>query len=140
MKAIKYLAQKTWRDSYLHQVGHSQVHHEHNRLLGFSDISPEYPERQHVTQQTWCQDHTVHHCIHIVLVCAEICTVFTAVVGKAHLKPRAVYCLVNQQEACIRKAACCLVMKVFERPCCPLWRGGVHASFGEKVCPALIHC
>lgn len=45
---------KNGRKPYLQQVSHSQVHHEHDSLLGFFDVDPEHPQCQHITQKARC--------------------------------------------------------------------------------------
>lgn len=57
--------------SYLKQIGHSEVHHEHHTPLGFPYVDPKHPQSKDVTQQAGCQDDAVHHSINVVLVLVQ---------------------------------------------------------------------
>ena len=106
------------REFHLQKVGHSQVHHEHHGLLGFSDVDPEHPYRQHITQQAWRQDDAVHHGVDVVLVHLQSDVLTGCVV---HLQPGAVswsmVCLTNVRNDCERRSS--LSSAGSQVGCCP---------------------
>ncbi|KAJ0002594.1 hypothetical protein NQD34_007742 [Periophthalmus magnuspinnatus] len=102
---------------YLQEVGHSQVHHKHHSLLSLFDVDSEHPERQHITQQPWRQDHTVDYCVQVVLIRPKVLTAPTALV---HLISGSK----SLSESLIKMAA---------PQRYPSWQQGVHVIVGCSV-------
>lgn len=73
-------------DSYLQQVSHNQVYHEHHGFLSFFHVGSQHPERQQISQQSEHQDKAVHHSVHNVLVFTEFLAAPAALVSGVHLR------------------------------------------------------